>query len=205
MFVGFSAVSADFLNAAEARSKGFELDLNWNTPLEFMTLYASVGLADARYIRYPNAPGYADAEPPPSQPGDPPANPFDPAPPTQDLSGRRLPLTPRWTASLIPSFLVPIPAIQSLAVVSLDLNYRDTRYMDLDLDPRTKQGTATEVNLRFAMRSFSSPWEMTLIAKNLTGVKKFDQILDQPLAPGNFAAFRTDDGRYLSANLLYTF
>ena len=175
------------LNAAEARSKGFELDLNWHTPLPFMTLYASLGLANARYLRYPDAPAPADAENP-----------------TQDLSGRRLPLAPRWTASLIPSFIVPIAQIDSLAVVSVDINYRDTGFLDIDLDPRTKQRTATELNLRFSIRSYRG-WEMTLAARNLTDVKKFDQILDQPLAPGNFAAFRTDQGRFVTANLLYSF
>ena len=176
------------LNAAEARSRGFELDLNWLTPLPGAAIFASVGLADARYIRYPNAPAFADAEEA-----------------TQDLAGQRLPLTPRWTASLIPSFTLPVPMIAANAVLALDVNYRGARYLDIDLDPRTELPAATELNLRLAFKSYALPLEFSLMGKNLTGVKKYDQILDQPLAPGNFAAFRTDDGRYLGASLSYSF
>jgi iron complex outermembrane receptor protein len=171
------------LNAAQARSRGFEMDMNWLPPIEGASLYSSVGYADAKYKSYPDAPALSDS-------GD----------ATQDLSGKRLSLAPRWTASLVPAYRLPIDTAFG-ASVAVDLLYRSSRYLDVDDDPRKLQAATRIFNARLMLDHPGRGWTATLAAHNITNVQVYDQIIGQPLAPGNFVAFRTDRGRYYSVDL----
>ncbi|TJY63047.1 hypothetical protein E4T66_04875 [Sinimarinibacterium sp. CAU 1509] len=82
---------------------------------------------------------------------------------------------------------------------------RGDRYLDVDLDQRTNQPATTEINGRITLAAQTGKWLVNLAARNLTGEVILEQVLDQPLAPGNFAAIRSDQGRVLSANLALTF
>jgi outer membrane receptor protein involved in Fe transport len=82
------------LNAARARSRGAEFDVRWLPPVNGTALIASMGLIRAHYTSYPNAPAPADSTD---------------NPPVQDLTGERLAITPRYSASLIPSYSMTTP------------------------------------------------------------------------------------------------
>lgn len=184
----FQGGSFVILNAAAARSRGFEADLQWLLPLPGFALNSSVGYADARYTRYTDAPAPADAENP-----------------TQDLSGRRLANAPRWTSALVPSYTDYWPRLNATATLALDYFYRSGRYLDVDLDPRTYQSSTQELNARISLGAQSGEWLVNLAARNLTGERVLEQVLDQPLAPGNFAAIRGDRGREYSASVILSF
>ncbi|MEQ1437801.1 TonB-dependent receptor [Fontimonas sp. SYSU GA230001] len=184
----FRGASFQILNAGAARSQGAELDVNWLTALPGLALYASLGYADARYTHYPDAPAPADAE---SE--------------SQDLSGRRLAYAPRTTAALVPSYTLPIAGGRATAAFAIDWLYRSDRYLDIDLDPRTYQPATNEINARLTVGAPSRRWLLNVAARNLTQITIFEQILDQPLAPGNFAGIRSDRGRALTSTLLARF
>jgi outer membrane receptor protein involved in Fe transport len=171
------------LNAASARSRGFETDLNWLPPLEGTAIYSSIGYAKALYKSYPNAPALADSS----------SN-------MQDLSGKPLSLAPRWTASLVPSYR--LPAFMPVgATLAFDLLYRSSRFLDVDDDPRKLQPATRMYNARVTLDDLSRRWAVTVGAHNISNVRVYDQVIGQPLAPGNFIAFRTDRGRYYSVDL----
>lgn len=184
----FDDASFVILNAAEARSQGFELDINWFPPIPGTMLFASTGYTDARFTSYPNAPAFADS-------GD----------ESQDLSGGRLPISPQWSASLVPSFTALIPGVQWGVNAAVDVLYRGDRFLDIDLDRRTLQRATTEINARITVGDLLETWNLTIAGRNLTDERILDQVLDQPLSPGNFSAIRGDRGRFVSANLSYNF
>ncbi|MGH8461204.1 MAG: TonB-dependent receptor [Stenotrophobium sp.] len=200
------------LNAAIARSQGFEASMRWLTPLTGASIDASVGLADARYLHYPNAPAPADSKQTSTTTGMP-CNPNTPGvstvtscpPVSQDLSGRPLAFAPRWTASLVPSYSRYIGGGGAAVTFAMDVLYRDHLFLDTDDDQRKVQPSTTLINLRTILVSPGQSWSLILSAHNLTDRLVLDQVVDQPLAPGNFASVRTDYGRYYSADLAYTF
>ena len=184
----FDNASFVILNAAEARSQGFELDINWFPPIPGTMLFARAGYTDARFTSYPNAPAFADAEET-----------------TQDLSGGRLPISSQWSASLVPSFTALVPGVQWGVNAAVDVLYRGDRFLDIDLDPRSYQPATTEINARITLGDLLETWQLTIAGRNLTDERILDQVLDQPLSPGNFSAIRGDRGRFVSANLSYNF
>ncbi len=174
------------LNAATAQSRGLELDLHWLPPIDGAALRASLGYVDGRFLKYPDAPAPADSS----------TN-----PPLQSLNGRRLPITPKVSATVIPSWTVPVKVLGGSINLGAEYIYKSNRYLDVDLDRRTLQAATHEFGLRTTFAGGTGGWQLTLNAKNLTDETTLDQILDQPLAPGNFEAIRGDRGRYYSAVL----
>jgi len=172
------------LNAAEARSRGVELDLHWMPPLPGTALFATLGYNDAEFLSYPNAPAPADADNE-----------------TQDLAGRRLPRAPRLTAVVKPRFVTPLEGGALNLIIGGDVQFRGKRFLDVDLDPRSLQSSTTVLNLRATVSDFVHGWSLTIAGRNLTDEVTLSQILDQPLAPGNFIGIRSDRGRFLTASL----
>ena len=196
------------LNAASAESQGFDFDLHWLTPLQGLSITASTGLADAQYRSYPCAPAITDSDAlntnaecfndDMSQ-----AQRDDIAQNTQDLGGQRLSFAPRWTASLVPAYQLPLQRVS--ARIALDVLYRGDRYLDVDLDPKKLQAETTIFNTRVSVESPGRNWALTLVAHNLTDEVFVNQAISQPLAPGNVLVYRTDYGRYISGNLTLSF
>ena len=209
------------LNAAEAESRGFEMDLQVLPPLPGVDIRASVGLADAVYTRYPNAPQRADAptglfnnfllaslpicQTVPTGPADE----ASPSPlctaPTQDLAGRPVSGSPRWNATVTPSFSTAFLDGALIATLSFDVAYRGRRFLDVDLDPESLQPATTEYNARLIFGDPDGRWHDSFSGRNLSNEHVLDEVLDQPLAPGNYAAIRRDRGRFLSAQLGWQF
>ncbi|TXI81709.1 MAG: TonB-dependent receptor, partial [Cupriavidus sp.] len=176
------------LNAAAARSRGFEIDTRWLPPVEGLSLNGSMGFADARYKSYPNAPAKADS-----------------GQSTQDLTGKRLAFAPRWTASLIPTYSQNIDPLGLVSTVAMDFLYRGDRYLDVDDDDRKLQPSNVIINARMILGRPDETWSVNIAAQNITNQLIYDQIVGQPLAPGNFAGTRTDRGRFYTASLTMNF
>jgi outer membrane receptor protein involved in Fe transport len=197
------------LNAAAARSRGFETDLHWLTPIPGVSLYTSVGFANARYLNYVCAPQASDAPrvDRPECPGEeapPIPNPLATPPATQDLSGKPLAFAPRWTAALVPAFNTRVAKYVG-ATLAVDMLYRSESFMNVDNDPRKMQAATTQFNARVSFNDLRKNWNLTFAARNLTDEIVLDQAIDQPLAPGNIALTRSDRGRIYSANLQVVF
>lgn len=170
------------LNAASARSSGFEGDLTW-LPLPGLLLSSSFGYADAHYVNYRDAPPVSSS-----------------SDDTQDLGGRPLELAPKWTASLVPAYLLPLPGPLHVTLGG-DLLYRSRRYLDLDDDPQKLQKATLVYDARITAATPAEGWTLSFAAHNLSDVKIYNQALSQPLAPGNVVRWMADYGRFYTLDL----
>jgi iron complex outermembrane receptor protein len=186
------------LNAGAATSRGFEIDLQWLPPILGTNIAFNVGYADAFFTSYRNAPAIAGSADDDSTPD------YDEAQ-FQDLKGKRLPNSSKWSASLSPSFTLPLDFIQKVVNIGVDIQYRGDRFLDVDLDPNTYQPATVESNLRFTLMDERQNSMITLNVKNLGDKRILGQVLDQPLAAGNYAAIRTDRGRHVTLNFISRF
>lgn len=177
------------LNAGEAVSRGGEVDFQWlPAAVPFLMFRSSVGYADARYRNYPNGPCFADA-----------ANCTQ-----QDLSGKRLPYAPRWTASVAPNLFFPLGNGLNGAL-GLDWVFRSARYLDVDIDERKKQSATNLYNAFLIINDRSKKWAVNLGIRNVTNARYYDQIISQPLAPGNFASAGINEPRLFTQSISYSF
>ncbi len=178
------------LNAGSAVSRGGEIDFQWlPEQAPFLMFRSSVGYADATYKNYPNGPCFSDA--PASCAG-------------QDLSGKRLPYAPRWTAAVAPNFFIPL-GNGLIGTVGLDWVFRSSRYLDVDIDERKKQKPSNLYNAFLIVNDASKKWAINLGIRNLTDTRYYNQLLGQPLAPGNFAASGINEPRLFTQSISYSF
>ncbi|MDB5978552.1 MAG: TonB-dependent receptor [Nevskia sp.] len=213
----FQGTNVIIVNAAQARSMGFEADLMWLLPIRGLSLYSSFGFADARYTSYPNGPAPGDFDC---------GNVDDSGVPAQctcpsdkgklpgkarsgcgkDLTGKPLPFAPQWTAAMTPAYTflhLPYGVSASLAT---DVLFQGKRYLNSEDDPRQLQQATLIVNPRLVFADETNgDWGLNLGIQNLTRETYSDQIIDQPLGPGNFAAIRGDHGRLYTGSFFINF
>jgi iron complex outermembrane recepter protein len=197
----FEGTNVVVVNAAAARSQGFESDIMWLMPVRGLSLRASYGFADARYTQYPFGPA----------PGDGKCKKFSPGQNTKqmattcDLTNEPLPFAPQWTAALTPGYSMDLP--WSLAAsATVDILYQSSRYLNPEDDNRDLQPSTLLINPQlFIAESSSDRWAASFGVHNVTKQVYSDQVIDQPLAPGNFAAVRSDRGRFYTANFYINF
>jgi outer membrane receptor protein involved in Fe transport len=177
------------LNSGTATSRGGEIDFQWlPEQVPFLLFRSSVGYADARYKSYPNGPCLSDAT----------------GCQQQDLSGKRLPYAPQWTASVAPNIFFPL-GNGLMGSLGLDWLYRGSRYLDVDLDERKKQAPTNTYNAFLVINDASKKWAINLGIRNITDVRYYDQIISQPLAPGNTAASGISKPRLFTQSISYSF
>jgi iron complex outermembrane receptor protein len=162
-------------NAGAATSKGFEVELQWRAA-ESLTLYGSLGYADAKYDAFPDAPcwvGQTEAEgciPTPA--------------PHQDLKGHTLARAPEWQGSIGLDWDQPITAGLILDI-GANANYSSGVFYSTDLDPLDYQDDFWKVNVRAGINSSNGTWTLAVIAKNLFDKAVIANSSDVPLAAGS--------------------
>jgi outer membrane receptor protein involved in Fe transport len=182
--LAFNGAFFDVTNAASAISRGLEMDFMWLTPFEPLSVAGSLGLLDARYDSYPNAP----------------------APVTsglnsnQDLSGKRIAFAPEQSASLTPTLTLPVFGLAMRA--SVDFLYQGNQYTDGDLDPNSYLKGFSQVSARISVGAWDQRWALTLGGSNLTDEKVLNQVLDTVFFPGSYNA-RQKSGRKVFASLSF--
>lgn len=157
-----SSISAVTVNAAEATSRGVELEALW-TPDQHWTVRGSIAHVDAEYDSFPKAPCYQGQTVGEGcflqDPGDVVA--------TQNLGGARLSLAPETTASLGVDWRRAAFAGHDLEL-GADVSYRSEVFLTLEQDPLATQDSVTLVNARAALTPQSGRgWSAALIARNL--------------------------------------
>ena len=213
----FEGTNVVVVNAADARSMGFESDVMWLLPVRGLSLYGSAGFADARYTYYPDGPppGDFNCDPDPTTgalpsqctcPPPDPKNPLKKRDCKKNLTNSPLPFAPQWTAAITPAYTFLHLPYNIGVTFSIDLLYQGARFLNPEDDPRTRQKSTLVINphLVFADEA-QDDWGFSLTVHNLTKDSYNDQIIDQPLGPGNYAAIRSDRGRFFSGNLFVNF
>lgn len=195
------------LNAGTAVSRGGEIDFQWlPEAVPYLLFRGSIGYADARYKSYPNGPCYGDAAPgcTPNDPPDCPKNQGSNDCASQDLSGKRLPYAPRWTGAVSPNFFFPL-GNGLRGSLGIDWIYRSSRFLDVDLDPRKLQGSTDQFNAFLVITDASQRWAVNLGIRNISDARYYDQIISQPLAPGNLAAAGINEPRMFTQSISFSF
>lgn len=176
--LAFNGAFFDVTNAATAISEGLELDFVWLTPFEPLSLRGSLGLLDARYDNYRNAPAPIDQG----------------VNATQDLSGKTIALAPQQTATLSPTLTLPV--FDLALVASVDVLYQGDQFTDTDLDPATFVAGYASYSARISLGAQDQSWALTLGGSNLSDEKILDQVLDTVFFPRTYNS-RQKSGRKL--------
>ena len=182
--LAFNGAFFDVTNAASAISRGLEMDFVWLTPFEPLTIAGSLGLLDAKYDSYPNAP----------------------APVTsglnsnQDLSGKRIAFAPEQSASFTPTLTLPVFGLAMRA--SVDYLYQGNQFTDGDLDPNSYLEGFSQISARISIGAWDQRWALTLGGSNLTDEEVLNQVLDTVFFPGSYNA-RQKSGRKVFASLSF--
>jgi len=168
--VNFSIINAD------ARAKGFDLDMNFAATDRLM-LRAQVGYNEAKYRSFTNAPCYGLQtveegchvnETGLGGPG------F-----VQDLTGRTRLLAPKWSGSVGASYDAPISNDISFGL-SGELIFTDSYGTQAALNPVAFQGSTVKINVAVRVYSDDDRWEVALIGRNLTNELMIANSADKP-------------------------
>lgn len=149
-------------NAAETRVKGFEIEAMVRATQD-LTLNLNMGYVDGKYRSFPNAPCTTGQA----------ASGFCPNfPPTQDLSGGRLPMTPKYTFSAGFDYTRPLTDSHALAV-SANVSHRSSVFLTLENDPLASSDKLTLVDARIALEPVDggSGFTAAIVSRNLFNEK----------------------------------
>jgi len=139
-------------NAAEAVTRGIELDGRWQLT-QGLTLSGALAYLDFEFQDYDDGQCYR---------GQPTATPG-----MCSYDGKENIYTPEWSASLRADYQRPLGDSLELRA-SLDLNFVDNHFITPDLDPVLEQGAYTKINARIGIGSADGSWDVALVGKNLT-------------------------------------
>lgn len=177
--LAFNGVFFDVSNAATAVSQGLEVDWQWLSPWQALSVSGSMGWLDAYYQEYQSAPA------PVSQGVD----------QRQDLSGERIAFAPELTATLSPSLRFAIGGGLSLSA-GADIIHQGEQFTDVDLDDNVRVAANTKLNVRVSIAGNDEWWSATLGLKNATDERTQNQVVDSVLFPGTYYA-QQNPGRQL--------
>ncbi len=172
-------------NAAEATTQGAELDLRFQ-PRRGTSLYASLGISDARFDTFRNGPCPAASEKE-----------------TCDLSGEMLPRSSKYSANLGGSIAYPLLQDRIAAFFGLDWSWRSEIVFDLDQDPLDSQEQYHLINLHLGLLVPDERWKFLIHVKNLEDRKVRQFAADMPIFNGSHMGFLLPP-RIISAEFTYT-
>ncbi len=164
-------------NAAEATSKGIEMDMVWNITDEW-TLYSNFGWIDFEFDSYKNAGctamqivegGHANGGACAAAGGN-------------DLSGETNQDVADYTGSLAVQYATMIGEYE--LVTRIDANYTDEYYAAPDLDEASLVDSYTLVDASVRLISPEGDWDIAFIGRNLTDKEYFMYHNDTPLVTG---------------------
>tara|TARA_R110002110_G_scaffold205066_1_gene416764 strand:+ start:168060 stop:170204 length:2145 start_codon:yes stop_codon:yes gene_type:complete len=140
-------------NAAEANSKGVEMEAGW-APTEWLQLSASAAYLDAEYTDYPGA------KCPFGDPG------FNTRNCATNIAGFPLTNAPEWSGSLVASVNVPVTD-QLNMVGGFTATYQDDIFYQPSYNPLEEQEAYWLTNARIGIAQSDNDWSVTLLVKNL--------------------------------------
>jgi outer membrane receptor protein involved in Fe transport len=152
-------------NAAQATSKGIELDGRWAISDKWM-LMGSVGYLDFTFDEFENATCPAMQALITGQK-------------VCDFSGKSNIFTPKWSAAFSLDYLTPISGSLDFHGV-LDVNFVDKQFVDVTLNPDVQQDAFTKLNARISLEG--EWWSVALVGTNLTDEDISTYLTDTPLS-----------------------
>jgi outer membrane receptor protein involved in Fe transport len=119
----------------------------------------------------------------------------------QDLTGRDLIMSPKWSGNVFAEYIHPVTA--SLDVIGqLSVYFEGDHYLAADNDPTTIQESFAKLDFRLALAA-EQGWEVALVARNLTDKLTSGHIEDQPLQSVNSFFALTERPRTIALQASY--
>jgi len=156
-------------NASDVDIRGVELDWVQQLNRQF-TFTLSATYLDTEFIKFDNAPC-----------------PFGSITLYCDLSGQALPSVPRWASSATATYRHTIKSVELQAW--LQYAYKGKRFVSLDRDPVSEQGSVGLVNASVALAIPGSAWELSFWGRNLSDEHYTESMFDSVVLPGDQNAF----------------
>ncbi len=185
-------------NAGETQVQGFEIDGRWRL-LEGLVVGGAYGYLDAEYKDYPNAQCIANQTAAQGCIG----HDDDGIEDHQDLAGQTTQFAPENSFSLNAEYDYWL-SDSLLTVAFLEIVYSDEYFINVDLDPATKQDAYTKVNLRLSLSHEEQQWDVALLMKNLTDEETSTNGADVPLFAGS-TVLNLDRPRSYALQVRYAF
>jgi iron complex outermembrane receptor protein len=158
--VNFTNASSTIRNAASTKIKGVEMDFNYRTPLDGLTIHGAAAYNRGRYSAFANAPCYN---------GQTPAEGCVIAGgvPVQNLSGAEIPRAPKWNLS--GGFAYESPLTDTLKLgLSVDANYSSSFLTDATSAPDGRMPKYALLDASLRVGDADDKWEVALVGRNLT-------------------------------------
>jgi len=154
-------------NAAESDVKGAELDFNYLTPVQGLSINGAVAYNDAKYSSFRDVQcynGQTAAMGCVFRPiaADPSVSAFQ-----QDLTGHVLPRAPEWSLAAGFNFETPVGDALMLGLTG-GVNYTSSYDADVTAHPYSRQPSYTLVDASVRVGDADGRWELALIGRNLT-------------------------------------
>ena len=190
----FEGVNFIVGNAAQATTRGIELDGRWRVA-EGFTVSGAVSYLDAEYDDFPGAACYANQTAAEGCVNG-----------KQNLEGGGLQFAPEVTANLGFEYIVALGRNLELKT-QVDINYSDDVLLANDNDPHPAQmqDSFTKVDARIFLLGTESTWQLGLIGKNLTNKLTHLWANDLPVVSNNNYFAHTDRPRSIAVQARWSF
>jgi iron complex outermembrane receptor protein len=163
---GIAAPIEELNSAGKARTEGVELDTTL-AATDTLRINLTTAYVDAVFVKYTDAPCWGDGVIQTAALG---CHPDAAAPGSfvQDVSGKTMPDSPKFKATLSAEQRFPLGASAYEAVLGGRYAYRSSDQFQPDQNPQTIQGSFGLLNLSLAMRERSGKFGVTLFCNNVT-------------------------------------
>ena len=165
------------------KSRGFDADMYWKTPVPGLSFQGGISYADTKYGKFTAA----DLINPSHFPG------------LSLLPGAQVSFAPKWTSSAALTWGGNFGNLRASA--NLTAKYTSAYNTGSDLIPFKNQESYTLVNGRIGIGSVDRRWTVELWAQNLTNVNYKQVVLNAPLQGTGFQSTVQPNGSYYNASL----
>lgn len=137
------AIQYSTSNAGRLRSRGFDLDFAWRTPIEGLKVSGALAYTDTQFTKsYITNVGV-------------------------DLNGRAAPRAPKWSGNIAVDWEVPLSDTMKMNLSGL-VNYSSSYYTDASAFNDYVQNAYATADLSASIGAADDTWKLSLVANNVT-------------------------------------
>lgn len=170
--INFVNATSTIRNAAEAKVKGFEVDFNYRTPMDGLSIFGAAAYNKAEYGSFPGAPCYNGQTPAQGCT-------IIGGNPTQNLAGAPVARSPEWNLSGGFDFETPIGTDLKLGLTG-GVIHSSSYLTDTSGSPFGRQPAYTLLDGSIRLGAENDRWQLALIGRNLTNKFYFVASSDAP-------------------------
>lgn len=144
----FDSVAIQFqtTNAGEVTTKGFDMDVNWATPVDGLAVFGSMAFTSTKFT-----------------------SPFDPVPNNgivENLQGRRTARAPKWAGNIAADYRTPLGNSFELGLTG-NVTFSSSYFTNEDSFDDIVNGSYATVDLAVSLGDQDGRWQVALIGRNI--------------------------------------